>query len=74
MNTHSWVVRHRVTGAVILETYSEAVKDAINTQVYEVVPILRHLQELNTLGSKQRTLATSNYWDEAFQSNTGVTE
>lgn len=47
MKTASWVIREKTTGRVIFETWAPAVVARINTDKYEVVPILEHLQSLN---------------------------
>lgn len=44
----SWVIREKVTGKVIAETFDRAKVDALNTERYEAVPALQHLQEINT--------------------------
>lgn len=43
----SWVVREKATGKPVLETFDPTVAAKINTEKYEVVPILEHLQSLN---------------------------
>ena len=43
----SWVLRERATGRVICETFDERKVKALNTERYEAVPILQHLQEVN---------------------------
>ena len=43
----SWVIVRKSDGAAVLETFSAAVAAAVNTAAYDVVPILRYLQELN---------------------------
>lgn len=43
----SWVIRNKETGEVVMETFDPAKVDALNTEKYEAVPALRHLQELN---------------------------
>jgi hypothetical protein len=45
--TTSWVIREKATGEVILETFDKRKVDALNTNKYEAVPILQHLQEFN---------------------------
>ena len=46
--TASWVIRNKDTGEVIMETFDKAKVDALNTEKYDAVPILQHLQSLNT--------------------------
>ena len=48
----SWIVRDRDTGRGVLETFDRRVADAINTEKYDVVPALQHLQECNTPGTR----------------------
>jgi hypothetical protein len=43
----SWVIREKATGKVIAETFDRKKVDALNTEKYEAVPILEHLQGLN---------------------------
>jgi len=43
----SWVIRNKQTGEVIAETFDKNKVDALNTEKYEAVPILEHLQGLN---------------------------
>lgn len=47
MKTASWIIREKETGRVIMETFDPRIVGAINTQRYEVVPILTYLQSLN---------------------------
>lgn len=47
MKTASWVIRNKETGAVLFETFSRKLVDALNTQKYEAVPILAYLGSLN---------------------------
>lgn len=43
----SWVIKEKSTGAVIMETFDKRKVDALKTDRFEAVPIMRHLQELN---------------------------
>jgi hypothetical protein len=43
----SWVIKDKKTGEVIRETFQKSVADKVNTDKYEAVPILEHLQGLN---------------------------
>lgn len=45
--TASWVIRHRETGKVIMETFKPRLVAKINVEKYEAVPILAYLQGLN---------------------------
>ncbi|WP_165921984.1 hypothetical protein [Rhizobium azibense] len=47
MRTASWVIRDRETKAAILETFSRAFVERVDTAKYEAVPIMQYLQELN---------------------------
>ena len=47
MKSASWVIREKVTGRVILETYSPSVVAKVNTAKYDALPILEYLQSLN---------------------------
>lgn len=46
-NPASWVIKNKETGEILFETFDREVVDKLNTNKYEAVPILRHLQELN---------------------------
>jgi len=43
----SWVIVRRSDQAVILETFSEQVAQAINLKKYQVFPIMEYLQNFN---------------------------
>ena len=47
MKTSSWVIVSRATGHAVMETFSRATVDKINTEKYQAVPILEYLQSLN---------------------------
>jgi hypothetical protein len=47
MKTASWVIRNKVTGVVVMETFSAAAANAINRDKYEAVPILDYLVSIN---------------------------
>lgn len=47
MTTHSWVIKERDTGSIIMETFKKKVVDALNTSKYQAVPIQEHLAGLN---------------------------
>lgn len=47
MTTASWVIRDRVSGKVLFETFNPKIVAALNTSRYEAVPILEYLQSLN---------------------------
>jgi len=57
----SWIIRDKRTGAVALETTQKSVVDKVNTEKYEAVPALQHLQELNTEGSKAYNAARGKF-------------
>ena len=48
----SWVIRNRETGEAVLETFNPRTVDRINTEKYEAVPTLQHLQEINDPNSR----------------------
>jgi hypothetical protein len=43
----SWIIRHKATGNVIMETYSRKLVLALNTKAYEAIPIGEYLASLN---------------------------
>lgn len=43
----SWVIKNKKTGKILLETFNKQLADAINTNIYEVIPILEHLASIN---------------------------
>lgn len=43
----SWIIREKATGKVIFETFNRHLGDTLNTEKYEFVPILEHLQSIN---------------------------
>lgn len=47
MNPASWIIRRKDNKEVIAETFSKKIAEAINTKVYEAIPILEYLQSLN---------------------------
>jgi hypothetical protein len=47
MKTASWVIRNKVTGEIVAETFSKKAVEALNVAKYEAVPILQHLVALN---------------------------
>lgn len=44
--TASWVIRNKRTKEVLLETFDTKLVQALNTAIYEAVPILDYLQEI----------------------------
>jgi len=46
-NTASWVIVEVATDKATLETFSQKVAGAINTNKYRAVPILQYLQQFN---------------------------
>jgi hypothetical protein len=46
-NTSSWVIVEVATNKAILETFSQKVASAINTNKYKAIPILAYLQQFN---------------------------
>jgi len=45
--TASWVIKEKATGKVIAETFQRKVAQAVNTEKYEAVPIMKYLASLN---------------------------
>lgn len=43
----SYVIIEIATGSAVLETFSEKIAQAINTNKYKAVPILEYLQAIN---------------------------
>lgn len=52
--TSSWVLRHKASGRVVMETFDPAKVAALNTVTYEAVPILQYLGELNRALAAER--------------------
>lgn len=49
MRTASWVVRELATGRVIFETFNSDLRDSLNTEKYEMVPVAEYLASLNSM-------------------------
>lgn len=47
LKTASWVIVNKITRQGIFETFNENTAKAINTRLYEAMPILAYLQSLN---------------------------
>jgi hypothetical protein len=47
MKTASWVIINKATRVAVFETFNENTAKAINTRLYEAIPILEYLQQLN---------------------------
>jgi hypothetical protein len=47
MSTASWVIINKTTRQAVFETFNENTAKAVNTRLYEAVPILEYLQQLN---------------------------
>jgi hypothetical protein len=47
MKTASWIIVRKSDGTAILETFSDAIARAINTEKYSAMPALEYLQNLN---------------------------
>lgn len=45
--TASWVVKDKSSGEALFETFDKKKVDMLNTDKYEAIPILKHLQSLN---------------------------
>ena len=50
--SEGWVIRNKETGEAVLETKDRKKVEALNTEKYEAVPALQHLQELNDPATK----------------------
>ena len=53
MKTQSWVIRNKLTKAVIMETFNEETAKIVSEK-YEAVPILDYLIELNRTIQQQK--------------------
>jgi hypothetical protein len=47
MKTASWIIVNKATRQSVFETFNENTAKAVNTRIYEAVPALQYLQELN---------------------------
>jgi hypothetical protein len=47
MNSASWVICDRATGAVLFETFDRATAMKIDQEKFEAVPVREHLHRLN---------------------------
>ena len=47
MTTASWVIVSKESGKAVFETFSRKTVDAVNLKKYEVLPILKYLNNLN---------------------------
>ena len=47
MKTASWVIIEKRSGKAILETFSQKVVNAINTEKYNAIPISEYLVSIN---------------------------
>jgi hypothetical protein len=47
MKTASWIIVNKATRVAVFETFNENTAKAVNTRLYEAVPILEYLQQLN---------------------------
>lgn len=47
MRTASWVIVNKETGEAMFETYNQNLLHIINTEKYEIMPILKYLGALN---------------------------
>jgi hypothetical protein len=46
MKTASWVIINKATRQAIFETFNENTAKALNTRLYEAIPILEWLQQV----------------------------
>lgn len=61
----SWVIRDKATGDVVMETSQKSVAEKINTEKYEAVPVLEHLQQFNAAGRKAGGVQPAPGWNRA---------
>jgi hypothetical protein len=47
MKTASWIIVNKATGYAVFETFNENTAKAVNTRLYEAIPALLYLQQLN---------------------------
>jgi hypothetical protein len=47
MKTASWIIVNKATRAVVYETFNENTAKAVNSRLYEAIPALQYLQQLN---------------------------
>lgn len=47
MQTASWIIRNKATGAVVMETFNADIIKKINAEKYEAVPVLEYLASMN---------------------------
>ena len=47
MKNASWIIVNKATRVAVFETYNENTAKAVNTRLYEAVPVLQYLQQLN---------------------------
>jgi hypothetical protein len=47
MKTASWIIINKATREAVFETFNENTAKAVNTRLYEAIPALQYLQQLN---------------------------
>jgi hypothetical protein len=47
MKTASWIIINKATRQAVFETFNENTAKAVNTRLYEAIPALQYLQQLN---------------------------
>ncbi len=47
MKTSSWIIVNKATRAAVFETFNENTAKAVNVKLYEAIPALQYLQQLN---------------------------
>ena len=47
MKTASWIIINKATRQAVFETFNENTARAVNTRLYEAIPALEYLQQLN---------------------------
>ena len=47
MKTASWIIVNKATREAVFETFNENTAKAVNLKLYEAIPALQYLQQLN---------------------------
>jgi hypothetical protein len=47
MKTASWIIVNKATRVAVFETFNENTARAVNVKLYEAIPALQYLQQLN---------------------------
>lgn len=68
----SWVIRDKETGSAVLETFDPAVVEQVDTEKYEAVPALQHLQEFDAAVKGAGGTQPPPGWNRAMRDETPV--